>query len=273
LVGYQQASKTAEKKVGWVKESSTPTHHIRSDDVYLEFYMATDLNIETKAATIALGPSTSRPPSFHGQAVRLSGISWNEYIALREKPENGGVRMTFADGDLEIMTLSSFHELISAIIDHFILEWRVANEIPVVPSGSMTLKKELFQRGLEPDQSYYIKRQDSSQKLDSAEFATPSLPDLAIEVDHSSSSIPKLPIYAELGIPEIWCWRDETLRVLVLDKGKYMETSESIAFPGFPFEQLKHGLKQRFEVDETKLIKEFRDWLAINKQIGRIDSA
>jgi len=44
-------------------------------------------------------------------AVVLSEIGWDEYVSLRDKPGNIGLRMTFADGELEIMTLSSFHEL------------------------------------------------------------------------------------------------------------------------------------------------------------------
>ena len=46
-------------------------------------------------------------------------------------------------------------------------------------------------------------------------------PDLAIEIDMTSPSIPRLPIYCALGIPEVWRFDGETMVLLALVNGKY----------------------------------------------------
>jgi Uma2 family endonuclease len=194
-------------------------------------------------------------------AVFLAEVEWDEYVALRDKPGNRGVRMTYAEGVLEIMTLSGFHELISMLIDHFILEWRVARNIPVRPTGSMTLRREAVHRGLEGDQSYYIQHEAQVRGLDPIDLDTAPPPDLAVEVEHTAAVVRKLPIYAALGVPEVWHWRAETLAVHRLVDGQYVERPESDALPGFPLDQLRQALSRRTTVDETTFVREFRQWL------------
>jgi Uma2 family endonuclease len=169
--------------------------------------------------------------------------------------------MTYVTGMLEIMTLSSFHELISKLIDHFILEWRVARNIPVRPIGSMTLRRELLDRGLEGDQSYYIHNESKVRGIDDIDLNLAPPPDLAIEVEHHSPAVGKLPIYAALGVPELWHWRAEVLTVYRLVDGQYVPQTHSDALPGFPFEQLLRALAQRATVDETTLVRDFRQWI------------
>ncbi len=196
------------------------------------------------------------------QAIVLSDVKWEEYLALRDKPANCGLRMTYATGVLEIMTLSSFHELISILIHDFILEWRVARNIPVRPSGSMTLRHEVLQRGLEGDQSYYIQHEAQVRGINQIDLNTDPPPDLAVEVEHTSAAIRKLPIYAALGVPELWHWRSEILTVYRLIDSEYVERSTSEALPDFPLDKLRESLQRRTTVDETMLLREFRQWLS-----------
>ena len=112
--------------------------------------MPIDALTHTTPAMAGVSPTTT--PCEAEQAVVLSNVSWRIYLELRDSPCNRGLRMTYADGELEIMTLSGFHELISHIIDHFIIEWCIAKNIPIRPGGSMTLRREPLERGLEGDQ-------------------------------------------------------------------------------------------------------------------------
>jgi len=195
------------------------------------------------------------------QAVVIPDVAWDQYVALRDKPANRGLRMTYAEGVLEIMTLSSFHELITSVIDHFILEWRVSRNIPVVPGGSMTLRRQMLAHGLEGDQSYYIQHEPQVRGLEQIDLETAPPPDLAVEVEHTAAAVGKMPIYAALGVPEVWSWHDESLTVTALVEGQYVERAESEALPGFPLEQLRQALLRRRSVDETTLVREFRQWL------------
>ncbi len=201
---------------------------------------------------------TQSPPD---QATLLHGVTWDEYTRFRDDPENHGSRMTYSDGVLEIMTLSFFHEMISVLIHEFVSTWRVHRNIEVQALGSMTLRSQLLEKGLEGDQSYYI--QHAADVLGTAEVDIEQLPpDLAIEVDHTRSSVKKMPIYAALGVPEVWRWRRETLTVLRLEDGEYVEHAESIVLPGFPLDQLCQALARRSEVGQTTLIREFQTWLS-----------
>ena len=195
------------------------------------------------------------------QASVLHGVTWDEYVRYRDHPANHGLRMTYNQGVLEIMTLSFFHESVSQLINDFITVWRIHQNIPVQPSGSMTLRSQLLEQGLEGDQSYYI--QHAADVLGQDEVDIERFPpDLAIEVDHTRSSIPKIPIYAALRVPEVWRWRNESLTVLRLEHGQYTEQTDSVALPGFPLNQLREALARRNEVDQTQLIREFQNWLS-----------
>ena len=194
-------------------------------------------------------------------AVVLPEVEWGEYVALRDKPAHRGLRMTYATGVLEIMTLSGFHELISLLIHDFILEWRVALNIPVRPSGSMTLRREALDRGLEGDQSYYIQHESQVRGLAQIDLNSAPPPDLAVEVEHTVAAIRKMPIYAALGVPEVWRWHEETLTVHRLVDGQFEVRTESEALPGFPLTQLRRALELRATKDETSLVREFRQSL------------
>lgn len=157
------------------------------------------------ASNIATVPTPiCQPDADLVQAVTLPAVSWNVYVELRDNPANRGLRMTYTDGELEIMTTSCFHELISLLIHDFILEWRVAQSLPVRPTGSMTLRRHSLLRGLEGDQSYYIAHESQVRALSVIDLDSSPPPDLAIEVEHTSPAVRKLPIYAQLKVPEVW---------------------------------------------------------------------
>ena len=227
--------------------------------------MSVDTPSQISSNIAAVTAPSYQPVTGLAHAVTLSDVSWNVYVELRDNPANRGLRMTYTDGELEIMTTSSFHELISLLIDHFILEWRVAQSLPVRPTDSMTMRRQSLLRGLEGDQSYYIAHESQVRALSVIDLDTSPPPDLAIEVEHTSPAVRKLPIYAQLGVPEVWRWREETVSVLRLIDGEYVEQAESVALVEFPVEQLRTALSLRTKHDETTLVSEFRKWLANQK--------
>jgi Uma2 family endonuclease len=57
-------------------------------------------------------------------------------------------------------------------------------------------------------------------------------PDLVIEIDHTRSSLPKQPIYAALGVPELWRFDGTVVTFQVLQAGVgYQVQPTSRAFP------------------------------------------
>ena len=86
-----------------------------------------------------------------GSAHVIHGVTWDDYVRYREHPDNRGLRMTYDNGVLEIMTLSYFHETVSALIDRYIFVWTLHHRIKMQPSGSMTLRSKPLDKGLEGD--------------------------------------------------------------------------------------------------------------------------
>ncbi len=201
--------------------------------------------------------TASMPSNSLDQASLLRGVTWDEYVRYRDEPANHGTRMTYDRGVLEIMTLSYAHELISMLIHDFITVWRTHHGIEVQPAGSMTLRSQLLEQGLEGDQTYYI--QHARQVLSRATIDPQELPpDLAVEVNHTRASIRKMPIYANLGVVEVWRWRNESLTVQRLENGQYAEIAASVALLSFPLDQLRAALARRHELSQTLLLQEFQ---------------
>ncbi len=202
---------------------------------------------------------TTRPaPSFDANVV-LHDVSWETYVALRDADANRHVRMTFDRGSLFLMSPGRLHERIGEILAQMICVWTEVNSIPRSSGGSTTMKDKLIDRGLEPDKCFYIQNEAAVRKRDAYDASVDPPPDLVIEVDVTSLSTIRMPIYAEFGVPEIWRWYEEKLEVYRLRDKSYVRINHSICLPRFSFETAVEILDKRHDVDEMNLLVEFRN--------------
>ena len=110
--------------------------------------------------------------------------------------------------------------------------------------GSTTLKNQLKKRGVEPDKCYYFANATALRGKSNLDFSKLPPPDLAIEIDISHSSIDKLGLYAAIGVPELWFYDGETIRVhLFQENGSYLQNEKSAAFPFLDFAKLSISFK------------------------------
>ena len=87
-------------------------------------------------------------------------------------------------------------------------------------------------------------------------------PDLAIEIDITSSSLDQLAIYADMGVPEVWIYNDETIHVWILQAdGRYREQSQSVSFPFLPLDQFLEFLRQQPGIEEPEGWRSYEEWL------------
>lgn len=70
--------------------------------------------------------------------------------------------------------------------------------------GSKTFKREDLLKGFEPDSCFYIQHVEAISGKDEVDLNTDPPPDLVIEIDITSPSLPRLPIFAGVGVPEVW---------------------------------------------------------------------
>jgi Uma2 family endonuclease len=91
------------------------------------------------------------------------------------------------------------------------------------------------------------------------------VPELVVEVDLSSPSVPREPIYAALGVPEIWRWNNRRLDCLQLTDGQYRERQKSLAFPFLTTADLTRFIRMRAtQDDDNEILRKFRDWVRAN---------
>jgi Uma2 family endonuclease len=121
---------------------------------------------------------------------------------------------------------------------------------------------------LEPDQCYYIKHEALVRAVEQIDLDQFPPPDLAVEVDITSSSLDRFSIYADLRIPEVWRYGGQSLTIYHLQEGQYEICDRSIALPLLQANDLSRFLALRFSQDETRspmsensLVKQFRQWL------------
>ncbi len=208
--------------------------------------------------------STATTPALPpGQRFLLSGMSWEFYEHLLEQLGDRPVRVTYDRGALELMSPSYRHESYSRLLGRMVQIIGEELEIPLKSAGSTTFRREPVERGLEPDDCFYIAH--LSQILGKAELnlETDPPPDLAIEVDITHGSIDRIPIYAELGVPELWRFDGNALTAYHLEEsGDYSEPgAESLAFPQIPLTKLAEFLGRSLQTDDAALLREFRNWL------------
>jgi Uma2 family endonuclease len=162
----------------------------------------------------------------------LHNVSWETYMRLLE--DLGGQsspRVTFDNGEMEIMSPTSEREELNRTVARFVGVVTAALDLDIRSVGSTTFSREDLQRGFEPDSGFYIESAPAIAGKTKLDLNTDPPPDLVIEIDISSRSLRKLPIYAALGVREIWRYRNSKLDILLLDGNRYVEAEFSVAFP------------------------------------------
>jgi len=86
--------------------------------------------------------------------------------------------------------------------------------------GSQTFRKEAKERGLEPDECYWVANEPSVRGRADLDLEVDPPPDIAVEVESSTSALNRLGIYAALGVSEIWREQEEKgLSIKLIDEG------------------------------------------------------
>ena len=123
-----------------------------------------------------------------------SGVEWDRFKSLQDWfSDSPGVRLFYYQGEVEILSVSPEHEIISRIIGSLVIAYFEEKGIEFTPTGSFTQEKTGV-ASAQADESYFIGNLGTT-------------PDLSIEVVISSGA-DKLPRYLALGVPEVWFWED-----------------------------------------------------------------
>jgi Uma2 family endonuclease len=118
------------------------------------------------------------------QRTLLQNISWETFESLlKETGEDRNSRFAYDCGTLEIMTPLYEHESYKIQFDRLIFTLAEELDVGIKSAGSMTLKREIVNRGIEPDNCYYIQNEPAVRNKKEFNLETDPPPDLAIEID------------------------------------------------------------------------------------------
>lgn len=180
------------------------------------------------------------------QRFLLSGVTWEQYETLRATLDDfPGLRMTYLEGMLELFMPSEEHEDIKTTIARLLELYAIEKNVRLYGYGSATYRKKAKERGLEPDECYYL----NTKK----EF-----PDIAIEVIVTSGLLDKLEVYRGLGVPEVWIWQQGQLVIYHLSQENYEPATRSEFLPDLDLDLL---MRCATMPDQHDAVVAFRDAL------------
>jgi Uma2 family endonuclease len=210
------------------------------------------------AASLEFSPIAQ--PRMGEKRVLFHGLNWQRYQQiLQALGEHRSARLTYDEGTLEISMPLEDHEYANALIGLFIRILVVEMGLKIKTMGSTTLEREDLDKGAEPDNAYYVKKQPlvAGRNIDLSQDPPP---DIVVEVDITHSDIDKFRLYAKMGVPEFWRFNGQVLQIYQFQEGQYAEVEVGPTFPTVPKTRLYEFLEQARK-DEVEAELALREWV------------
>ncbi len=215
---------------------------------------------------VMLSPHQLTVPS--GQSLLLHDVSWQDFEEiLAELGESRSSRLAYDAGTLEIMTPLPEHEYFKTVMGDVVKDMADELELDYESYGSTTWRKQAQAAGLEPDDCFYFQHEAVVRGRVDLDLQRDPPPDLALEIDLTSKSLERLPIYARLGVPEVWRYQPGQgknlgqLRMYALRGSEYKEMTVSAIFPQLRLQELP-ALIDRYRFEGRRALRRaVRGWV------------
>lgn len=204
-----------------------------------------------------------------GATLRIPNVSWEDYEQLlADLGDDYHVRVSYAYGWLEIMSPLPEHEEFADVVLGITREITRELGVKLETRGSMTIRNAWQAKGAEPDTCFYVQNAMRIIGKRSLDFTTDPPPDIVVEIDVTNASQHKFPIYAALGVSEIWRYDGSQAYFYSLSGEQYIETSHSRAFPFLPSAVLAQFIEQSKTAGQDAALDTVREWVRVNKATG-----
>jgi Uma2 family endonuclease len=192
---------------------------------------------------------------------QIRNVSWSAYKNFLAALGDRHVRHIYDQGMLEIMSPLKTHDWIKRLISRFIEAMTLDQDIEIQSIGSTTITSDLAERGFEADEAYYITNERKVRGKDDFEPDVDPPPDLIIEIDVTSSSESRFPLFAAMKVPEIWRHDTRDLVFFIRSRGgQYREAAHSKAFPFLEPSDITRFLALHGSMSENDLVRRFVRW-------------
>jgi len=203
------------------------------------------------------------------ERVVIRDVAWGFYEQLLDSiPPGANIHADYDGKDVELMSLSGFHDCLKKGMGRFVELVAEELEIPCRGLGQTTWKRPQVSRGLEADECYCFAQDKLAMIAEamshwSEDVADYPDPDLAIEVDGSPSKIDRPGIYVALRVGEVWRF-DGKRREVVIDRltaGGTYEPADSSGFLPVRAEEVGHWVLHEGSRDGSQWARRLRAWV------------
>ena len=199
-----------------------------------------------------------------GQQLLLQDISWADFEQiLADLGEHRGSRISYSNGELEIMVPLPEHEKHKEIIGDIVKILLEQLEQDFEALASTTFKNQQMGQAVEADACFYIKNYQAVIGKDRLDLTIDPPPDLAIEIDITNRTY--FNNYLLLKVPELWRYTRKDFKIYLLEGDRYLESATSPNFPEIPIiELIERYVKQAQTEGRSKAMRAFRQWVSEN---------
>ncbi len=200
-----------------------------------------------------------------GSTLVVMGVTPPEYERLVESLGDGNtLRIGYYQGRLEIMSPPRLHEIFKELLVKLVYLIELETRIVVESMGSTTFRKGTFPGGAEPDTCFYVQHARNIIGKEKIDLRRDPPPEVVVEIDLSSTSVAKRDFYAHIGVPEVWNYDGNRLRISQWTESGYIEINHSLAFPVLTAKRLTQALEQCKTKGQSAALRTFRQWLRKN---------
>ena len=220
--------------------------------------------------SVGVDPPKPAPVHRPEQRVLLRDISWATYEHLMaDHVDQRLPHFTYDRGLLEIVMPSPEHDEDAYTLESIVEI--VAEELDIEVRGvrSSTFRRPDIERGFEADGSFYIDNAERVVGKRAFDLAVDPPPDLVIEIDVARSSLDKLSIFAQFGVPEVWRVTGQRVSIHRLGPSGYQTSTESGVLPPLTDEVLTRLLAERQSSSRRTWVRTVRAWARAQGAAGQ----
>jgi Uma2 family endonuclease len=203
------------------------------------------------------------------QRVVLPNISWQKFEQiLGELGDDRRARLSYWRGKLEMMTPVAEHQRCHRLIESLILV--VVDELKqqVTTVAPALIRHVDLGCATEPDAGYYF-QPVTLPEPSVIELPQDPTPELVVEIALTKSNLDKMPIYASLGIPEVWRYITTAgedilkgkLQIYRLEGDRYLPQNRSGIFEFLTGDRVLQFLEQSDSISLAAALKILRAWM------------
>lgn len=203
------------------------------------------------------------------ERVVIRDVDWAFYEQLVNSiPPGANIHADYDGKDVELMSLSGFHDVVKKRMGRLAELVAEELEIPCTGLGQTTWKRAAIARGLEADECYCFAVDKLTMIAEavarwSEDIADYPNPDLGVEGDVSPPKINRPGIYAALTVAEVWRY-DGRRRVIAIERltadGTYQPIDQSVFLPVRPDEIGRWALQENAR-DGSRCARRLRAWV------------